>query len=78
MGGGDEAGRQERFDVNGATWDFKNLAAILAMEVVVVVFTGDFIARMLAWEVYRREPSFLDQGLDISIDGRNANAVGLQ
>ena len=78
MGGGDEAGRQERFDVNGATWDFKNLAAVLAMEVVVVVFTCDFIAGRLAREIDCGEPTFLDQGLDISIDGSNADALGLQ
>ena len=78
MGGGDETRRQERFDLNGATGDFENLAAILAMEVVVVVFACDFIARGIAREIDRGEPSFLDKGLDISIDGSNANAVCLQ
>ncbi len=78
MGSGDEARRQERFDVNGATGDLKNLTAFLAMEVVVVVFACDFIARGFAWEINCGKPAFLDQGLDISINGGDADALGVR
>lgn len=78
MGSGDEARRQERFDVNGATGDFKNLAAVLAMEVVVVVFACNLIARGFAWEIDCGEPPFLNQGLDISINGSDADALGVR
>jgi hypothetical protein len=54
----------------------KDTAAPIAMEVVVVTLAGRFVSWGFAWEINGSNHSILQQGLDIAIDGSDANAIG--
>ncbi len=47
------------------------LSAIIALEVMMMRFAGNFVSRRIARYFDRLQPSFLDQSLNISVYGRN-------
>ncbi len=55
-----------------ATMEFEYLAAAATVEVVVVTFAGKFIPGRSPREFHRHQPTLLDQRLDVSVDGREA------
>jgi hypothetical protein len=52
----------------GASFEVIQSAAFVALEVMMMLFTGYFVARRVAWYFDRLQPSFLDQRLDVSVD----------
>ena len=74
MRGGGEALGQMRLDGEGATGQFEDLVAGPAMEMVVVLLAGDFVAGGLAGKVDGDEPALFDQSLDVAVNGGDAEA----
>ncbi len=58
-----------------ATLEFIDAAALLAMEVVVMSFPGEFVPRGLAGQLHHIEPALFDKAADIAVDGGNSEAV---
>jgi hypothetical protein len=49
--------------------NFKDLAAHLTMEVMVMGLAGDFVAGRLAGQIHGRQPVLVEQAFDRAIDG---------
>jgi hypothetical protein len=62
------------FALCSASFEVIQFATFVALEVMVVLFAGEFVARCIAKDFDRLQPSFLDQGLDVSVDRGNPNA----
>ena len=62
------------FALCSASFEVIQSATFVALEVMVVLFAGQFVARYVARDFDRLQPSFLDQRLDVSVDRGNPNA----
>ena len=74
VAGGSEAGREIGLEFNAATFKFKELAALIALEVVVMVFAGDLIASGVSGHSDGDQPAFFDQLMNGAIDRGNGQA----
>lgn len=68
MPGRAKATRQLRLELRNTPFEFVQLFTLVALEVVVMLFPGHFIARRIARNLYRLQPALIDQRLNISID----------
>lgn len=62
-------------EIAGALLDFKHLAAGAAVEVVMVRFAGDFVARGLTGHFDLHDSAIGDEGFQRAIDGGHAHAA---
>jgi hypothetical protein len=62
------------FALCSASFEVIQFATFVALEVMVVLFAGQFVARCVARHFDRLQPSFLDQSLDVSVYRGNPNA----
>lgn len=62
---------QFRPDLRGASLQIIELPALIALEVMMVLFACDLVTRGIAWHFDRSEPSFFNQRLNISINRRD-------
>jgi len=69
-----EASRHQRLDVQ-ASAEFKDLFALLAAEMMMMVLAGHFIARGFAWQVDFYQDAFFKERVDGAINGSNADAL---
>ena len=61
-------------DLLHAVFEFIELAAIVAVEVMMVLFTGNLVPRGVTWDLNRSQPPIFDQCFDVAIDGGNSQA----
>jgi hypothetical protein len=62
------------FALCSASFEVVQFATFVALEVMMVLFAGHFVARDVARHFDRLQPSFLYQRLDVSVHGGNPNA----
>jgi len=62
------------FALCSASFEVIQFATFVALEVMVVLFAGHFVARRIARYFDRLQPSFLDQRLDVSVHSGNPKA----
>lgn len=62
------------FNLLRTTLEIIELAAIIAMEMMVMFFTGNLVARRVTWNFNRGEPAIFDQCFDVAINGGNPQA----
>jgi len=74
MPGGAKPLRKFEFRRRKAPLQVKNLAARIAMEVVVMLLAGHFVARCITGDIYRLQPFLTHQILNVSIDRGNSQA----
>ena len=74
MSGDTKPFRKFEFRRRKASLQVKNLAARIAMEVVMMFFAGYFVAGFIARHVHRLQPFFYHQILNISIDRGDSEA----
>jgi len=74
MPGHTEASRHQRLDVQ-APAEFKDLLALLAAEMMMMILAGYLIARGFAWQVDFYQDAFFEERVDGAIDGSNAHAL---
>lgn len=72
MTGCPEASGQSWLDSGNAPVQVVQLAAIVALEVMVMRFAGDLVSRGIARHFDGLQPSFLNQRLDVPVNGGNA------
>jgi len=60
--------------LHSASFEVVQLAALVALEVMMMLFAGHFVARRVARYFDRLQPSFLHQRLDVSVHRGNSNA----
>ena len=74
MAGDFKSGWGHGLETGYAAGQLVNLAALLAVEMVVVFFTGQFVPGGFARQFDRGQPAFLHQGLDVAVDGGDPDA----
>lgn len=52
-------------------------AACVALEVMMMLFTGNFVASGIAWNLDTREPIFLNQHVDVTVHRRDTQRLHL-
>lgn len=60
-----------------AAVQFIDLTAAIALKVVMVALAGEFIARGLARQLHRHQPTVFEQRFDVAIDRGDAQPVHL-
>lgn len=68
---------QIRFYLHRATRQIKYLAAVPAVKMMVMRLARHFIAGRIARQIYRRQPAFFHQRLDVPVYRRNAKSLDL-
>ena len=63
-----------RLKLNAAAGHLKNFAALVAAKMMVMLFARNFIARRLSGQSDRDQPVLFNQGADVPIHGRDADA----
>ncbi|HVT99909.1 MAG TPA: hypothetical protein VHE33_20585, partial [Acidobacteriaceae bacterium] len=66
--------RQFWFALCSASFEVIQLATFVALEVMMMLFAGHFVARSIARQFNRLQPSLLNQRLDVSVHRGNSNA----
>jgi len=66
--------REFEFRRRKAPLEVKNLAARIAMEVVVMFLAGYFVARYITRDIYRLQPFLTHQILNVPVDRGNSQA----
>ncbi len=74
VAGGSEAAREIGLELNPAAFKFKQLAALIALEVVVMVFSGDLIACGVSGHGDGGQPAFFDQLMNGAVNRGNGEA----
>jgi hypothetical protein len=72
-----EASRQLRLKLNGAALQLMQSAACIALEVMMMLFSGNFVASGVTRNLDTREPFFLNQHVDVPVDRRNTQRLHL-
>jgi hypothetical protein len=62
---------QLRHVLGHASFQFVDLPAFIALEVMMVLLAGNLVARAIARYLYRLKPSVVDKRLNIPIHGRD-------
>lgn len=78
MPGCSKAARQLRLERRDAPLKLIQFFALIALEVMVMFFSGYLISRRIAGNLYRLQPAIIDQGLNISINGRDPEGRVMQ
>ncbi len=63
------------FDLLLATFEFVELAAIVALEMMMMFFAGDLVTRRVTRNLDCSQPAILDQRFDVAINGGNAQTA---
>ncbi len=74
VAGGSEAAREIGLELNAAAFKFKQLPALIALEVMVMVFAGDLIASGVSGHGDGDQPAFFGQLMNGAIDRGNGEA----
>jgi hypothetical protein len=77
MRGEQESSRDHLPKIAGTHFQLEHLPAGVAVEVVMMLFAGPFIAGRLSGKVNRDQPAFLDKGLEVAIDGGDADSFAI-
>jgi len=72
-----EAAWQLRLHLHGTSLHLEDLAASVAVKMMVVLFTGHLVSRRLTGNLHRSQPFVLDQRSDVPVHGRNADPFDL-
>lgn len=72
---GTEAAWKAWFDLLLAAFEFIELAAIVAMEMVMMFLAGNLVAGRVTWNLNRSQPVIFDQRFDIAIDSRDSQTA---
>jgi hypothetical protein len=67
-----KASRQFRFHLSDAPFQFEELAAAIAMKMMVVLLSRNLVTGRIAGNLNGLKPAFLDQTLNIPVYGRNS------
>ena len=59
----------------GAAGQVVDAAAVATVKVMVVAFAGDLVAGGFTGDLHGGEPALRDEGVDVAVDGSNADAV---
>ena len=75
MTGGMEPAGKTGFNLLHAAFEFIQLAAILAMEMMMMLLAGNFVPRGVPWDLNRSQPAIFYQCLDVAVNGGNSKTA---